>query len=254
MKLRLNIVFSLVAHAALITTALAVGSGWNSPALSIPLTVSLVSGLTKIRALDGPDQKKQAVHGPVSPNRNAAVSGPRDNGDAVKEEITAEAGHEENHIVSPAAEENTAKRSAKESSGAQIVQAGFVQAGGPSLSSLSSGHQGASAGNAAAGVSSYDQAKTQVKSANTEDGRAIRNAIEKALIYPLFARKKGLEGTALTEFTVNAKGYPEDIRIIGSTGYSILDTAAKDSMVKAAPFAVAKGRYEIPITFRLKNN
>ena len=238
----------------IITTAFAVGRGWTLPVQINPLTVSLVSGLTEIKALAGRDQKKQAIHSPAAPGRDAVVSGPRDNGNAVRNEIPAEEGHEEDHNLSPAGEDNAGQRSPKESSGAQNLQAWSVQAGGLSLSSLSSGHQGASASNAASGVSGFDRAKTLTKGANTEDGKAIHKAIEKALVYPLFARKRRWEGTAVTEFAVNAKGYPEDIRVIGSSGYDILDTAAKEALVKAAPFTVEKSRYEIPITFRLKNN
>jgi len=72
--LPLNIVFSLVAHAAIIITAFTVGRGWTSPAPADLLTVSLVSGLSEIKILDGQDQKKQAIHNPVLPKKAAAVS------------------------------------------------------------------------------------------------------------------------------------------------------------------------------------
>jgi TonB family protein len=93
-------------------------------------------------------------------------------------------------------------------------------------------------------------AKTQSKGKTPKMLWPSGKAIEPLFIS--FARKDGR--SALTEFTVNAKGYPEDIRIIGSSGHNTLDIAAKESLIKAAPFTVAKGRYEIPITFRLKIN
>jgi protein TonB len=252
MRLRLNIILSLAAHAAIITMAFMVGRGWTSPAPADPLTVSLVSELSEIKILKAQGQKKQTIHSPASPGRDASVSAPHDNGAAVKEKPPAETGKEKSHI-SPAREGVTGETNPEKSPGAKSGSSvSFNNAHGMPPSSFAVGHQGVPAGNAASGNPGHEG--DQPKGANTEDGKAIRKAVEKSLIYPLFARKRGLEGTALAEFTVNSKGYPEDIRIIGSTGYGILDTAAKDSMIRAAPFAVGKGRYEIPITFRLRSN
>jgi TonB family protein len=252
MRLRLNIVFSLVAHAAVITTAFMVGRGWTLPAPADLLTVSLVSGLSEIKVLDGHDQEKQAIHN-SSPAQDTAVNRPHDYGEVVRDKIPPETDGEKRQISS-AGEDNPEERNPNESQGAHIGPPGPLHTQGVPTSSLSAGYQGLPAGIAASGDPGHDQVKTQSKGVNTEDGKAIRKAIEKALIYPLFARKRGLEGTALTEFTVNAKGYPEEIRITGSSGHPILDTAAKESLIKAAPFSVGKGRYEIPITFRLKIN
>jgi len=80
----------------------------------------------------------------------------------------------------------------------------------------------------------------------------IRAAVEKAKNYPLLAKKRGIEGTATTEFTINSNGLPENIRIVRSSGSDILDNAAKNTVVRASPFPAVNGIIEIPITFRLK--
>ena len=82
----------------------------------------------------------------------------------------------------------------------------------------------------------------------------IRDSIESNLVYPYIARKKKIEGTALVEFKINQRGVPEDFKILRSSGHSILDKAAKETVVKASPFPVLKDTIEIPITFLLKDN
>ena len=84
--------------------------------------------------------------------------------------------------------------------------------------------------------------------------QAIRAAIQGNLIYPYLARKRSMEGTVLVEFRINPKGAPEHVRILQSSGYSLLDTAAKETVVRSSPFPAANSTIEIPITFLLKNN
>ena len=251
MKLLMNIVCSLAVHTAIIITALTlIGRDWASLVPADYLTVSLISGLPEIEALPAMDQKKQAIHSLVSSTHDKAASGLYEYGAAARDEASPATRRDDSHIISPVTENNTEERNTKESMDATVGPPGPLHAvrGGPSFS-VAAGYQSLQSGDFVHG-----EAKTQSQGKNSEDVVAIRKAIEKALVYPLFAKKRGLEGTALTEFTVNTKGYPEDIRIIGSSGYNILDTAAKESLIKAAPFTVAKGRYEIPITFRLKIN
>lgn len=80
----------------------------------------------------------------------------------------------------------------------------------------------------------------------------IRAAIERAKIYPVLARKRKQEGTVVTGFSINSNGLPENIRIIKSSGINILDSAARDTIIRAAPFPIVKGSIEVPITFILK--
>lgn len=80
----------------------------------------------------------------------------------------------------------------------------------------------------------------------------IREAIERAKRYPLFARDRGIEGRVTAEFSINTKGLPEDVTIKKSSGFTVLDSAARETIIRAAPFPVVEGRIEIPITFRLE--
>lgn len=82
----------------------------------------------------------------------------------------------------------------------------------------------------------------------------IRSAIEKAKTYPFLARKKGIEGTVITVFTINSQGYPKNVRVEKSSGSEILDSAALNIIAKAAPFPRVDEHIVIPITFSLMKN
>lgn len=80
----------------------------------------------------------------------------------------------------------------------------------------------------------------------------IRALIENNLVYPYIALKRQMEGTVVAEFTINAAGRPEKIRITKSSGFDILDSAAEKTIIRASPFPVVTGSIEVPITFVLK--
>lgn len=77
----------------------------------------------------------------------------------------------------------------------------------------------------------------------------IKESIERAKMYPLVARIRGQEGTVVTEFSIDRQGRPENIRILRSSGFTILDRAARDTIVRAAPFPVVKGDLKVSIRF-----
>jgi protein TonB len=82
--------------------------------------------------------------------------------------------------------------------------------------------------------------------------RTIQKAIEKAKHYPYLAKKRGIEGTVTTVFTINQAGNPEQIRIIRSSGSRLLDSAAQKTIRAASPFPRVTGAIEIAISYRLK--
>lgn len=84
-------------------------------------------------------------------------------------------------------------------------------------------------------------------------GQIIRAALQANLVYPYIARKKQMEGSVTVSFRINQTGNPEAIRILKGSGYSILDAAARDTVVKASPFPARNNSVEVPITFTLKD-
>jgi TonB family protein len=83
--------------------------------------------------------------------------------------------------------------------------------------------------------------------------RKIRDSLQSNLVYPYLARKKHIEGTVLAEFRLDAAGMPENMKIVKTSSYAILDKAAKETIQKAAPYPAHNRRVEIPITFRLQD-
>jgi len=81
--------------------------------------------------------------------------------------------------------------------------------------------------------------------------KAVRALLERAKSYPLLARKRGMEGTVLVSFTIDKKGSAQDVKIMKSSDYQILDEEVKEMLKKASPFPGVRGEILIPITFKL---
>jgi protein TonB len=82
----------------------------------------------------------------------------------------------------------------------------------------------------------------------------IRAALQANLVYPYIARKKQMEGSVMVSFRINRSGNPEAIRIMKGSSYSILDSAARETVVRASPFPAVNNIVEVPIIFTLKDN
>lgn len=106
------------------------------------------------------------------------------------------------------------------------------------------------------GAISGDTVSTQLQdSSDVLLRHKIRDAIQSNLVYPYIARKRGITGTALVAFKINQKGVPEDFVLIKSSGYAILDAAAKETVFKSSPFPARDYTIEkIPITYLLKGD
>lgn len=77
-------------------------------------------------------------------------------------------------------------------------------------------------------------------------------------VYPRLARRRGYEGTVILEVLVNRKGRVEDVRLLKSSGYRILDKSAMDSVKKwlFEPAELGDEKIEawvrVPIRYQLK--
>jgi protein TonB len=84
----------------------------------------------------------------------------------------------------------------------------------------------------------------------------VRRRIEEKTSYPDVARDEGMEGVVRVEFVVRSNGEVDGLRMVGSSGYRILDEAAFTIIKEASPFPpLPEGRERlkitIPIVYRL---
>ena len=86
----------------------------------------------------------------------------------------------------------------------------------------------------------------------------IRHDLSQYFYYPPHARRKGMQGTVLLSFGISGQGTVHDIRVVKSSGYAILDLAAKDAMQRLDKLswyaALMHGKnmdLELPVIFRL---
>jgi TonB family protein len=80
----------------------------------------------------------------------------------------------------------------------------------------------------------------------------IQQRIQAALRYPPVPRSRGLEGTAVLRFDIEADGTPRDVVVHASSGLTSLDRAARAAVDDAAPLPWVYGRLEVPIVFALE--
>ncbi|EMI4815319.1 energy transducer TonB [Campylobacter upsaliensis] len=84
----------------------------------------------------------------------------------------------------------------------------------------------------------------------------IREAIQKAQIYPLIAQKKRMSGVVKVEFIWKSDKTLADLKIIQSSGYTLLDKSALESIRKASlnfPSYERNLKITLPISYEIKS-
>ena len=264
MEIRKNIFVSVMIHAMIIASVIISGSKFRDTAFRVPsncITVSMFkeTGITSsgyqktvpykkdntdVIASDliSRPQKKKRIENNTYKKEPGEISPGNNNGKAPVPEASEKAGLSIDVIA------------AGEGTVGELPRVSIIQDSG--ISGIS--EKGMPAGHFAGKVQSGDIIADNTKAASGKGVSAssyalIRAAIEKAKTYPILARKKKIEGTVITEFAINAKGFPENVRVRKSSGHEILDSAALNIISKAAPFPQIKEPIEIPITFSLTN-
>jgi protein TonB len=89
--------------------------------------------------------------------------------------------------------------------------------------------------------------------ASRRDFSFIREKVQRNTRYPRLARRMGLEGQVKVSFTVCHDGKVIDIRIMESSGVSLLDKCAIEAVEKTSPFPSRQleAKVIIPIVYRL---
>jgi len=60
----------------------------------------------------------------------------------------------------------------------------------------------------------------------------IRETIMQGIVYPERARRMGWEGKVMLSFVVRENGFIDDVKVITSSGFSVLDENARDTIAK----------------------
>ncbi|HOJ43279.1 MAG TPA: energy transducer TonB [Syntrophorhabdaceae bacterium] len=89
---------------------------------------------------------------------------------------------------------------------------------------------------------------------NIADYAYLRDIIMKNITYPEKARRMGWEGRVILSFVVSETGLVNEVKILKSSGYHVLDEAAKEALFKINGFKKKHERLvvQLPIEFRLR--
>lgn len=106
-------------------------------------------------------------------------------------------------------------------------------------------------------IENSQQQVTALKSVsnNHDDYQLYKNSVRSKilgnLIFPIIARKKGIEGTVEFYLVFNTRGEITNIEIKKSSGYKILDDAARKSIIDGALYKFPDGIEPVSISFNL---
>jgi periplasmic protein TonB len=82
----------------------------------------------------------------------------------------------------------------------------------------------------------------------------IRSSIISKLSYPQLARRKGWAGTVKVSFVVNEDGGVNNVKVLATSGFEVLDNNAIETIRRCSPYPKPPCMAEIvmPITYRLQ--
>ena len=259
MEFRANIIFSIIAHASLVVMSLAL-AGRNVGLSRLPqnyIAVSLLEDTGEKKSLQGEKLMENDQYKPGKPVMKSPELFPPDRERAIVPR---------NEEVVPPQYPNNDMLQEKASKEVQDSDTNSGQA--PAKAHEKASHEDRAAGLGKAPGDDHPAAPLSAQGNGMEirmsgprpagggDGPRslidqIRAAIEKAKRYPVFAKERGQKGVVLIEFSINEKGRPENIRVLKSSGFNLLDAAARDTIIRAAPFPAVKGSIDVPIAFIL---
>lgn len=83
----------------------------------------------------------------------------------------------------------------------------------------------------------------------------IRDLVAANMRYPGLARRMGWSGKLTVEFVVQKDGSATTIRVVNSSGVPLLDSDARDTVVRSGPFPKppVSARLVIPVEYKLEN-
>ncbi|EHE1473642.1 energy transducer TonB [Campylobacter upsaliensis] len=108
-------------------------------------------------------------------------------------------------------------------------------------------------------LKSNESTKSSILSSKQREELAlnkIQEAIQKAQIYPLIAQKKRMSGVVKVEFMWMSDKTLADLKIIQSSGYTLLDKSALESIRKASlnfPSYERNLKITLPISYEIKS-
>jgi len=79
---------------------------------------------------------------------------------------------------------------------------------------------------------------------------AVRDHLEHFKYYPASASRRGIAGDVEVAFHLRPDGMAEQVLVLASSGYEILDQAALETVSRAQPFPAAGGQYQFRLRFR----
>ncbi len=100
------------------------------------------------------------------------------------------------------------------------------------------------------GGSKYDREKQYL----SQKLHIISELLRKHLEYPYLARRMGWQGDLVLSFVLTPSGEIKEIKIQKSTGFDVLDRAAKETLLKVSkyfPRPEVEVRIKVPISFKL---
>jgi protein TonB len=84
----------------------------------------------------------------------------------------------------------------------------------------------------------------------TDNFLYIKNLITRHLSYPAVARRLKWEGIAVVAFSILDNGRVENIKIVSSSGYQLLDNNVIDTVRRSQPFPKPPVRAHITIPIK----
>jgi periplasmic protein TonB len=129
----------------------------------------------------------------------------------------------------------------------------------PSSPSINEGASGIAGGSKegstlGTGEGSSDSGKESAKARYfKEHFTYIRDKVLKNISYPAIARRMGWQGKVILSFIIAADGSVREVKIVQSSGFSVLDKNAFETVKDTAPFPKppVEAKLIMPIVFRL---